>query len=126
MINNITNSQYKKNKINFSNLNKNPFVLFELWFSDACDAINKDPNAFLLSTVDNNLEPSSRVVLLKDFSEKGFVFFTNYKSKKGKDISFNNNVCLNFFWSKLEKLCTTRVFIKCTFNYIHVFCFKKF
>ena len=54
--------------------------------------IKKDPNACVLSTISSSLEPSSRVVLLKDFSKSGFVFFTNYVSKKGQDISFNNNV----------------------------------
>ena len=65
--------------------------------------IKKDPNACVLSTISSGLEPSSRVVLLKDFSKSGFVFFTNYASKKGQDISFNNNVCLNFFWNSLER-----------------------
>ena len=99
----INNTQYKKNKISFSNINKDPFNLFELWFNDACKMIKKDPNACVLSTISSGLEPSSRVVLLKDFSKSGFVFFTNYASKKGQDISFNNNVCLNFFWNSLER-----------------------
>ena len=103
MNNNIKKYQYKKNKILFSSIHKNPLDLFKLWFFEACDFIKKDPNAFVLSTVNSMFYPSSRVVLLKDFSEKGFVFFTNYNSKKGRDIRKNNNVCLNFFWRLLER-----------------------
>jgi len=99
----IENSHYKKNKIQFDKLNKDPFVLFSSWYEDACTDIKKDPNAFVLSTVSSDLKPTSRVVLLKGFSKSGFIFFTNYKSKKGQDISLNKNVCLNFFWNTLER-----------------------
>ena len=99
----IKNSHYKKNKIQFDKLNKDPFVLFESWYKEACADIKKDPNAFVLSTVSSDLKPTSRVVLLKGFSRLGFIFFTNYESKKGQDISLNKNVCLNFFWNTLER-----------------------
>jgi len=99
----IKNSHYKKNKIKFDKLSKDPFVLFSSWYEDACADIEKEPNAFVLSTVSSDLKPTSRVVLLKGFSKLGFIFFTNYKSKKGQDISLNKNVCLNFFWNTLER-----------------------
>ena len=60
-----------------------------------------DPNAMNLSTVSKNLKPSSRIVLLKSFNESGFVFYTNYKSKKGVSISSNPNVSLTFHWKSL-------------------------
>ncbi|MDC0057996.1 pyridoxamine 5'-phosphate oxidase [Pelagibacteraceae bacterium] len=75
----------------------NPFELFTNWYDLACETEINDPNAMTLSTILNN-HPSSRVVLLKSYDEKGFVFYTNSNSKKGKSISENNNIALNFHW----------------------------
>ena len=76
---------------------QNPFDLFNNWYDLACKTEINDPNAMTLSTILNN-QPSSRVVLLKSHDEKGFVFYTNSNSKKGKSISENNNIALNFHW----------------------------
>ena len=76
---------------------KNPFELFNNWYDLACETEVNDPNAMTLSTILNN-QPSSRVVLLKSHNEEGFIFYTNSNSKKGKSISENNNVALNFHW----------------------------
>ena len=76
---------------------QNPFDLFNNWYELACKTEINDPNAMTLSTILNN-QPSSRVVLLKSHDEKGFVFYTNSNSKKGKSISENNNIALNFHW----------------------------
>ena len=76
---------------------KDPFVLFKKWYDLACKTEINDPNAMTLSTISNN-QPSSRVVLLKSYDEKGFIFYTNSNSKKGKSIKENNNVALNFHW----------------------------
>ena len=76
---------------------QNPFELFNNWYDLACETEINDPNAMTLSTISNN-KPSSRVVLLKSHDEKGFVFYTNSNSKKGKSISENNNIALNFHW----------------------------
>ena len=76
---------------------QNPFELFTNWYDLACETEINDPNAMILSTISNN-QPSSRVVLLKSHDEKGFVFYTNSNSKKGKSISENNNIALNFHW----------------------------
>ena len=76
-----------------------PIVQFEGWFSHACETVAMDPNAVSISTVDSQNRPSSRTVLLKYFDEKGFVFFTNYESRKARDIDENPNVALLFFWS---------------------------
>ena len=75
----------------------NPFELFAKWYDLAIETEINDPNAMTLSTISNN-RPSSRVVLLKSHDEKGFVFYTNSNSKKGKSISENNNIALNFHW----------------------------
>jgi pyridoxamine 5'-phosphate oxidase len=75
----------------------NPFELFANWYDLAIETEINDPNAMTLSTISNN-KPSSRVVLLKSYDESGFVFYTNSNSKKGKSISENNNIALNFHW----------------------------
>ncbi len=76
-----------------------PVVQFEDWFRHACETVPMDPNAVSISTVDDQNRPSSRTVLLKYFDEDGFVFFTNYDSKKAIHINANPNVALLFFWS---------------------------
>ena len=80
-------------------LNDDPIVQFEDWFRYACETVPMDPNAVVLSTVDKQMRPSSRTVLLKSFDEGGFVFYTNYESKKAAHIEENPNVSLLFFWS---------------------------
>jgi len=76
-----------------------PILQFEDWFRYACASVPMDPNALSISTVDSENRPSSRTVLLKYFDENGFVFFTNYESKKSEHIEANPNVALLFFWS---------------------------
>ena len=78
-------------------LTNDPFYLFQKWYDLACDTEINDPNAMTLATISNN-KPSSRVVLLKSYDEKGFIFYTNTNSKKGKSINENNNIALNFHW----------------------------
>ena len=92
-----------KNDNKILDLNQNPFELFNKWFSIAIEKELNDPNAMNLSTVDENLQPSSRMVLMKSFDKKGFVFNTNLKSKKGRNISNNSLVSLNFYWKSLHK-----------------------
>jgi pyridoxamine 5'-phosphate oxidase len=81
----------------------NPLTQFEVWMNEALQAEVMEPNAFVLSTVDSSNKPSSRIVLLRGYDKNGFVFFTNYESRKGNDIDFNNNVCFNFFHQSLER-----------------------
>ena len=90
----------KKLIINSSN---NPFSLFKEWFEEAQKNEINDANAMNLSTISKSNFPSSRMVLLKDFDDRGFVFYTNIKSKKGKDIINNPNVSLNFHWKSITK-----------------------
>lgn len=76
---------------------------FESWFQDIVETENYDPTAMLLSTVDHEGQPDSRVVLLKGIMEGSFVFYTNYSSAKAKEIENNNAVSLNFFWPFLSR-----------------------
>jgi len=78
----------------------NPLALFEKWFAEAVELSKYDPNAMVLSTVRDG-QPSGRVVLLKGFDERGFVFFTNYESNKAEAIAENPNVSLTFHWPEV-------------------------
>lgn len=80
-----------------------PFEQFDKWLSDAKELDFPDPTAMALSTVNSEGMPSSRIVLLKNFDDRGFVFFTNYDSKKGKELSHNKKASVLFFWDKLER-----------------------
>jgi len=82
---------------------ENPFDRFRQVFEEARAAGMDDPNAMVVSTVDTEGRPSARAVLLKHFDEAGFVFYTNYESRKGRQILANPNVNLHFFWRELDK-----------------------
>lgn len=82
---------------------QNPIAQFEKWFNEAIESKVLEPNAMDLCTVGLDSKPSSRIVLLKQIKEQGFVFFTNYDSRKAKEIALNNNVCLTFVWHELER-----------------------
>ena len=88
---------------NLINSNSNPLTLFKEWFEIAKKSEINDPNAMNLATISSDGKPSSRIVLLKSFNDKGFVFYTNSNSKKGKAIENNANVALNFHWKSLQK-----------------------
>ena len=81
---------------------RNPFEQFEIWLAEAIAAKTDEPNAMILSTVDE-AKPSSRVVLLRGFDKQGLVFYTNYDSRKGNEIAANPRASLLFFWAKLER-----------------------
>ncbi|MCX6155820.1 MAG: pyridoxamine 5'-phosphate oxidase [Candidatus Kapabacteria bacterium] len=98
-----SHNDYGKFKLDLKSIEKNPFEQFNRWLSDAQKADFIDANAMSISTVNADGKPSSRIVLLKQFDENGFVFFTNYQSRKGKDIEVNPNICALFFWDKLER-----------------------
>ncbi len=80
-----------------------PMDQFTHWWEDATTSNIDEVNAFVLSTVDANRAPASRVVLLKGYTPEGFIFFTNYDSDKGKEVAANPNVAMNFFWKELER-----------------------
>ncbi|MCB8999515.1 MAG: pyridoxamine 5'-phosphate oxidase [Bacteroidales bacterium] len=95
--------EYSLKALSETEVNASPMKQFEDWFEEARKSISGEPNAMVLSTVSGSGKPSSRVVLLKGFSEKGFIFFTNYHSRKGKEIAENHDVALLFFWGELER-----------------------
>lgn len=81
----------------------NPIQQFEVWFQESIEARVLEPNAMNLATVGFDLKPSSRVVLLKQIRSEGFVFFTNYDSRKAQQIAENPNCALTFIWNELER-----------------------
>lgn len=88
---------------NLIDINENPFVLFNKWYLEAKKKEINDPNAMTLSTISDQMLPSSRVVLLKSYDLEGFVFYTNINSRKGLAIKKNKYVALNFHWKSLFK-----------------------
>lgn len=101
---------YTKNELIEKNVIENPIEQFKIWFEDAIKSGIKEPNAMCLSTLKND-RPSSRIVLLKGIDE-GFVFFTNYESNKGIEISMNQFAALNFFWAELERQIRIEGFVE--------------
>lgn len=95
--------EYTQAELDISNVSSSPFLQFESWFNEALKSELLEPNAMVLSTADATGKPLQRTVLLKAFDEKGFVFYTNYESRKAKQIAENNQVCLLFPWYGLER-----------------------
>ena len=94
---------YSGDLIDIKKLNNNPIKEFEIWFKKAKKENIIEPNAMILSTISKNNLLNSRTVLLKNITDKGFVFFTNYESRKANDIMHNNNVSVVFLWKKIER-----------------------
>ena len=88
--------------MNFDSISQEPLLEVKYFLEQARDKDLRDWNGMTVSTVDEDQRPSSRVVLLKKFTDDGLFFYTNYKSKKGQDISKNNNVSVNFWWRELQ------------------------
>jgi pyridoxamine 5'-phosphate oxidase len=80
-----------------------PFKQFELWFNQALAADLLEPNAMTLATVTSEGKPDARIVLLKGFDTRGFVFYTNYRSQKGQELAANPHAALVFLWGDLER-----------------------
>ena len=89
--------------LDIDDLDANPFKQFELWFNQAIEVNLREPNAMVLATTGKDMMPSARTVLLKIFDESGFVFFSNYKSKKAKDIEENPKAAVLFPWLDLDR-----------------------
>lgn len=95
--------EYKKGTLDERNVERNPFDQFNKWFKEAIASEIPEVNAMALATANREGRPSVRMVLLKQYDDRGFVFFTNYESKKAKDIAENPQVALLFFWEPLER-----------------------
>jgi pyridoxamine 5'-phosphate oxidase len=85
-----------------------PFELFSTWIAEAGKTEPSDPNAMALATADTNGMPDVRIVLLKDFDRRGFTFFTNLESAKGRELAANPQAALDFHWKTLERQVRVR------------------
>jgi pyridoxamine 5'-phosphate oxidase len=94
---------YDRDSLSESHAAAEPFQQFKQWFADALAAEHIEANAMALATADERGRPSARIVLLRGWDERGFVFFTNYESRKGRDIAFEPLAALLFYWDKLER-----------------------
>ena len=94
---------YTKDGLREIDLETNPFKQFKTWFDQALNAQLPEPNAMTLATSTMEGKPSARMVLLKDFSDRGFVFYTNYLSHKGQELATNPQAALVFWWAQLER-----------------------
>lgn len=95
--------EYKLHLLTEKDINANPIEQFATWWNEAVGAEIDEVNAMTLATASAGGVPSARIVLLKGFDGRGFVFFTNYNSYKGKDLDENPRACLVFFWKELER-----------------------
>ncbi len=95
--------EYTKGSLSEKDLEQDPFKQFEKWFEEAKAAGIEEPNAMALATATKDAKPSIRTVLLKGVDERGFVFYTNYESRKGKELAENPNAALCFHWQPLER-----------------------
>ncbi len=94
---------YMMGSLSEEDVTPNPIDQFKIWFDQAQHAELPEPNAMTVASVDENGKPSARVVLIKDVSPQGFVFFTNYNSRKGLALQANPHAALLFFWPELER-----------------------
>ena len=94
---------YVKHELTEDKVSPNPFEQFGRWFEEAGQSGIIEPNAMSLGTATKTGKPSVRIVLLKSFDENGFVFYTNYHSRKGHELEENNQASLLFFWDALER-----------------------
>ncbi|CAN1555900.1 PdxH Pyridoxamine-phosphate oxidase [Burkholderiaceae bacterium] len=94
---------YEKGILLEQDAKASPFEQFGLWFEQALEQNVPEPTTMTLATADAQGRPSARIVLLKGFDEAGFVFYTNYNSRKGQDLAVQPWACLNFFWQPLER-----------------------
>ena len=95
--------EYLQGGLRREDLNENPTQQFQIWLDQVIGSGLKDPTAMVISTVSDDGQPSQRIVLLKHFDESGFIFYTNYGSRKAKEIAENDRVSLLFAWNALDR-----------------------
>ena len=96
-------NDYHQKAFSKKDVNPSPFIQFSKWMDKAINSGIKEPTAMALSTVGKNLQPSTRMVLLKEIKNDSFIFYTNYDSKKGHQIHENHFGSILFYWSELER-----------------------
>lgn len=94
---------YSLGSLDVADADHDPIRQFDTWFQQAVDAKLPEPNTMTLATVDPRGRPSARIVLIKGVDERGFVFFTNYESRKGRELAANPYASLLFYWIELER-----------------------
>jgi len=94
---------YTLQDLSETEVNSNPFVQFKEWFEQALSTDILEPNAMTVATTNTEGQPSARMVLLKDFDERGFVFYTNYNSHKAQELAENPQAALVFWWAQLQR-----------------------
>lgn len=95
--------EYQQQALTEADADPHPLRQFDKWWGEAVASTIEEVNAMALSTVSPEGRPSSRIVLLKGYDDQGFVFYTNYESRKGLELSENPHACLLFFWKELER-----------------------
>ena len=95
---------YERAELNEDASHGNPLQQFDRWLQEAVNAQVNEPNAMTVATVGGNLRPSTRVVLIKGYDDRGIVWFTNYDSRKGKELAGNPFAALQFHWVELERV----------------------
>jgi pyridoxamine 5'-phosphate oxidase len=95
--------EYARARLDENEVSRDPVAEFARWFAEAQAAAAEEPNAMTLATATPDGRPSARVVLLKGFDERGFVFFTDYRSRKGEELEANPRAALTFYWAELER-----------------------
>ncbi|UFS56280.1 pyridoxamine 5'-phosphate oxidase [Comamonadaceae bacterium M7527] len=95
---------YERAALNEQDSKADPRLQFEQWLNEAIEGQIPEPNAMTLATVDNNMRPSTRVVLIKGLDEQGIVWYTNYNSRKGQQLAGNPYAALQFHWVELERV----------------------
>jgi len=96
-------NDYSLRELSREKVDSDPFTEFRIWMDEALGSQVNEPTAMTLSTVASDGRPSSRVVLLKGYDSGGFLFFTNYNSRKGRELAENPYAAVNFFWPELER-----------------------
>lgn len=99
----LLRNEYYGEGLNLADFSHDPFEQFGRWMDDAISRKVLDPNAVHLATADSSGIPSGRIVLLRDFSPKGFTFFTSYGSRKGEEMRNNRHAAMTFFWHELYR-----------------------
>jgi pyridoxamine 5'-phosphate oxidase len=96
-------SDYALKRLDENDVDADPFTQFHAWLAEALEAKVPEPTAMTLATVDEEGSPSARIMLLKALDERGFVFYTNYQSRKGHDLAARPRAALTFFWKELQR-----------------------